>query len=70
MNYLTTGTPIGGRSNSESIRKIKKQDRSCYLCLMENGDWPYLLRLMWSCGFRLAKVQLLKEGLDIETYEP
>lgn len=52
----------------KAIRKIEKQDWGCYHSLKENGDWNYLLRLLWTFGNRLAKVQFLEDDVDIKTY--
>ena len=53
----------------KAIRSIEEQDESCYNSLKKNGDWRYLLRLLWVHGHRLAKVEFLEEGVDIKTYQ-
>jgi len=52
-----------------AIRSIEERDWGCYHSLKENGDWRYLLRLLWAYGHRLAKVKFLEDGVDIKSYK-
>jgi len=52
-----------------AIRSIEKLDLRSYRHLKVNGDWRYLLRLLWAYGHRLAKVKFLGHHADIKTYK-
>lgn len=52
-----------------AIQSIEKLDLRSYRYLKVNGDWRYLLRLLWAYGHRLAKVKFLEDGVDIKSYK-
>ncbi|PQP33350.1 hypothetical protein C6A37_13370, partial [Desulfobacteraceae bacterium SEEP-SAG9] len=35
---------------------------------IEDPEWRLLLELLWESGFRLAKFEILKEGVDIRVF--
>jgi hypothetical protein len=38
--------------------------------LLQTGNWRYLLRVLWAAGLRLARIEFLDTGVDIQTFEP
>jgi hypothetical protein len=53
----------------QTIAKLGDIMRDEFYCLRQSGTWRYLLQLLWAGGFRLAKVEFLDSGLDIQTFE-